>query len=123
MLTRPYRYLTTKASLELHHITCVSLDISILIVRFEDRACVCVDTPMSHQKRTRHPSAKVSWLFDELSDNNPSDDELSLSASLAVNKQILKVILTPGNDVILVAFQINGRYNTYACDGVCRHIN
>ena len=31
------------------------------------------------------PSTKVSWLFDELSDNNASDDGLSLSVSLGVN--------------------------------------
>ena len=43
------------------------------------------------------PSTKASWPFDELSDNNASDDGLSLSASVAVNKQILEVIPTPGN--------------------------
>ena len=52
-----------------------------------------------------------------------SDDGLSLSASVAVNKQILEVIPTPGNDAILVAYQINARYNIYACDGTFRHIN
>ena len=52
-----------------------------------------------------------------------SDDSLSLSATVAVNKQILEVILTPGNDAILVAYQINAHYNTYACDGAFRHIN
>ena len=65
---------------------------------------------------------KVSWLFDELSDN-ASDDGLSLSASVAVNKQILEVIPTPGNDAILVVYQINARYNTYARDGAFRRIN
>ena len=50
-----------------------SLDISILIVRFGDRARMCkVDTPTSHQKQIHHPSTKASWLFDELSDNNSS---------------------------------------------------
>ena len=82
-----------------------------------------VDTPMSHQKQICHPSTKVSWLFYKLSDNNASDDGLSLSASVAVNKQILEVILMLGNDAILVAYQINARYNTYACDGTFRHIN
>ena len=54
VLTRPYQYLTTKALIELHHITCVSLDISVLIVRFGDRARACrVDT---HQKQTSCPS-------------------------------------------------------------------
>ena len=37
---------------------------------------------------------KFSWLFDELSDNNASDDGLSLSASVAVSKQISEVIPT-----------------------------
>ena len=47
-----------------------------------------------------------------------SDDGLSLLASVAVNKQILEVILKPGNDAILVVYQINARYNTYTCDGL-----
>ena len=47
-----------------------------------------------------------------------SDNGLSLSVSVAVNKQILEVILTPGNDAILVVYQINAHYNTYACDGI-----
>ena len=50
------------------------------------------------QERICHPSTKVSWLFDELSDNNASDNGLSLSASVAVNKQISKMIPTPGNN-------------------------
>ena len=33
VLTRRYQHLTTKASIEPHHITCVTLDISVLIVR------------------------------------------------------------------------------------------
>ena len=66
---------------------------------------------------------QVSWLFDELSDNNASDNGVSLSASVVVNKQILKVILTPGNDAILMVYQINARYNTYADDGTLRYIN
>ena len=81
------------------------------------------DTRMSHQKQTRRPSTKVSWLFDELFDNNASDDGLSLSACVAVNKQISEVILTPGNNTILVAYQINARYNTYAHDSAFYHIN
>ena len=84
MLTRPYQHLTTKASIDLHHITCISLDISVLIVRFGDQACTCrVDNPTSHQKWTRHPSTKVSQLFDELSNNNTSKDRLPLSVSVA----------------------------------------
>ena len=58
-----------------------------------------IDTSMSHQKQTRHPSTKVAWRFEELFDNNASDNGLSLSASVAVNKQILEVILTPDKDV------------------------
>ena len=46
VLMRPYRHLTTKASIEPHHLTCVSLDISVWIVRYGDRAHVCrVNTP------------------------------------------------------------------------------
>ena len=107
VLIRQYRHLTTKASIELHHITCVTLDISILIVRFGDRACACrVDTPTSHPRTNSPPfSTKVSWLFDKLSDNNASDDGLFLSASVAVNKQISEVIPMPGNNAILVVYQ------------------
>ena len=101
MLTRPYQHLTTKASIKPHHITCISLDISIVIVRFGDQICACrVDTPTSYQKRTRCPSTKVSWLFKEFSENNVSDDRLSLSV---FNKQISEVILMLGNDAILIA--------------------
>ena len=46
-----------------------------------------------------------------------------LSMKVAVNKQILEVILTLGNDVTLVAYQINARYNTYVHDGAFCHIN
>ena len=42
---------------------------------------------------------------------------------VAVNKQILEVILMPGNNAILMAYQINIRYNTRARDGTCHHIN
>ena len=52
-----------------------------------------------------------------------SNDGLSLSVSVAVNKQILEVILMPGNDAILMAYQINTCYNTYAHDGTFRRIN
>ena len=45
---------------------------------------------------------KVSWLFDELCDNNASGNGLSLSASVAVNKQILQVILILGNYTMLI---------------------
>ena len=58
-----------------------------------------------------------------LMNNNPSDDGLSLSASVAVNKQILEVIPTPDNDAILMVYQINTRYNTYARDGAFCCIN
>ena len=78
---------------------------------------------MSHQKQTCRPLKKVSQLADELSDNNASDDGLSLSVSVSVNKQISDVILTLGNDAILMAYQINAHYNTYARDGAFHHIN
>ena len=66
---------------------------------------------------------KVSWLFNKLSDNNASDDGLFLSASVAVNKQISKVILTPGNNAILVVYQINTRHYTYTGDSAFCGIN
>ena len=72
-LTRPYRHLTFLASIEPRRITCVSHDISVSILGFGARARACrMDTPTSCQKRTRCPSTKVSWLFEELSDNNAS---------------------------------------------------
>ena len=50
VLMRRYRQLTNKGLIEPHHITCVSLDISVLIVRFGDQARACrVGTPTSHQ--------------------------------------------------------------------------
>ena len=58
----------------------------------------------------------------ELSDNNVSDDELSLLANVAV-KQILEVILMLDKDVILMAYQINVRYNANAHDNAFYHIN
>ena len=63
------------------------------------------------REQTCRPSTKVSWLFDKLSDNNASDDGLSLSASVAVNKQILKVIHMSGNNAILAVYQINACIN------------
>ena len=101
VLTRRYRHLTAKALIEPHHITCIT--ISVLMVRFGDRAFACrVDTLRAIRQQTRHPSTDVFWLFNELSDNNASDDGLSLSASVAVNKQISEVIPKPGNDAIFV---------------------
>ena len=76
-----------------------------------------VDIPTSYLRMNLPPfNKKISWLFDELSDDNASDDGLSLSASVAVNKQILEVIPMPGNDAILMVYQINARYNTYPLD-------
>ena len=51
----------------------------------------------------------VSWLFDELSDNNASDNGLSLSASVA------------GNDAILMVHQIIACYNTCARDCILQY--
>ena len=45
---------------------------------------------------------KFSWPFDELSDNNESDNGLSLAANVAINEQILGVIFTLGNDATLM---------------------
>ena len=61
--------------------------------------------------------------YEELSDNNASDNGLSLSASVTFNKQISEVIPTLGSNSIFVVYQINTRYNTYVCDGAFRHIN
>ena len=55
--------------------------------------------------------------------NYASDDGLSLSASVAVNKPISEVIPTLGNDVIPAVYQINTCYNTYAHDGAFCCIN
>ena len=59
---RWYQHLAAKASIELHHIACVTLDISVFIVRFGDRACACrVDTPMSYL-RTNLPPFNKNFL-------------------------------------------------------------
>ena len=47
------------------------------------------------------------------------NDGVSLVVSVAVNEQIWEVILMPGNNAILVVYQINTRYNTYAPKGLC----
>ena len=52
------------------------------------------------QKRIYCPS-KVSWL---LSDNNISDNGLSLAVSVAINEQISEVIPMLGNNAILTAY-------------------
>ena len=69
---------------------CVTLDISVFIVRFGDQARTWrVDTPTSHPRMNLPPfNKKVSWLFDELSANNASDDGLSLSVSVTVNTNL-----------------------------------
>ena len=72
VLMRPYKHLTIKASIQLHHLMCITLDISLLIVTL---CCACsVDSPASHQKQICLPSTKVSRLFDESSNNNASND-------------------------------------------------
>ena len=63
---------------------------------------------------------KSFWLFDELSDNDVSDGWIILISKC---RQILEVILTAGNDAILVVYQLNAHYNTYARDGAFRRIN
>ena len=51
VLMRPYRHLTTKASIEPHHIMCVTLDISVFIVRFSRPSTrVQCKYTASHQK-------------------------------------------------------------------------
>ena len=128
MLTRPDRNFTTKALIEPNHIKCASLYISILIVRFGDLACTyTVDTPQAVRNELAALQQKFLGLFDKLSDNNASDDALSLSSSVAVNKQILEVILmlgnNRGNNATLMTCQINACYNTYAHDGTFCHKN
>ena len=44
-----------------------------------------------------------------------------LQVKQLINKS--RVILTLGNNAILIAYQINTRYNTYAHDGALCHIN
>ena len=69
---------------------------------------------------------QLGWLSlggSQLSDTNASYDGLSLSVSVAVNKQISEVILIPDNDAILMEYQINACYNTFACEGTFRRIN
>ena len=62
VLMRRYRQLTTKASIEPHHIMCVTPYISVLIVRFGDRARACrVDTPTSYS-RTNLPPLNINFL-------------------------------------------------------------
>ena len=59
VLARQYRHLTTKASIGPHHIMCVTLDISVLIVRFGDRARACrVDIPTIHPRTNLSPFNK-----------------------------------------------------------------
>ena len=59
VLTRRYQHLTTKGLMEPHHITCVTFDISVFIVRFGDQACACrVDTPTSHPRTNLPPFNK-----------------------------------------------------------------
>ena len=48
---------------------------------------------------------------------------MALSVSVLVNKQISEMILMLGNNVILMEYQINARYATYARDGAYCHIN
>ena len=52
-----------------------------------------------------------------------SQDRFSLSVSVTVNEEISEVIVTASDDTILVAYQINTRYNTYASNGTFRRIN
>ena len=59
VLTRWYRHLTTKALIELHQITCITLNISVFIVRFGDRARACrVDAPTSDPRTNLPPFNK-----------------------------------------------------------------
>ena len=92
VLTRPYQHLTTKALIEPYHITCVSLDISVLIVRFGNRARACRVQAIRNELTTLQQ--KFLGYLSNCPDNNALDNRLSLSASVAINKQISEVILT-----------------------------
>ena len=60
---------------------------------------------------TNVPPFNKSFLaFDKLSDNYASDHELSLSMSVAANKEISKVILMLCHNAILVVYKINVHY-------------
>ena len=59
----------------------------------------------------------------QLSDNNASDDELSLAGSVAVNEQFLEVIVMLGNDMPHLKHTKLTPINTNAHDGTVHHIN
>ena len=60
VLLRPYRHLATKA--EPHHITCVSLDISVLIVRLW-RPSTCMQCRYPYEpSETNSPPFNKSFL-------------------------------------------------------------
>ena len=75
-----------------------------MIVTFGDQAHVCRVRAIRNKLTTLQQTFLGYLMTDNLSDNNASDDGLSLSASVAVDKQISEVILTLGNDAILVAY-------------------
>ena len=79
VLTRPYRHLTTKALIGLHRITCLTLDISVLIVRlWRPSMRMQCRYPYEPSEMNLPSFTKVSWLFDKSSNNNPSNDGLSV---------------------------------------------
>ena len=86
VFTRPYQHLTTKASIELHYITCVSLD-DIWLWDLETEH-VCAEYEPLETNSLPFNKSFLAINFDELSDNNVSEDGLSISVSVDVNKQI-----------------------------------
>jgi len=116
VLTRPYWHLTFKALIGPHCIASHAFHkIIVLIIGFGDWAHTCkMDTLTSCQKWTHHPSTRVCLLFDELSDNNASDDGF-ISTVYSSSLWILCFIcsftssnwITLDNNAILMAYQIN----------------
>ena len=64
----------------------------------------CKTENSRNPRKLRSSNKTHPMVFDHLSDNNVSNNGLSFTVSVAVNKQISEVILTPGNDAILVAY-------------------
>ena len=78
VLTRQYHHLTTKASIELDQITCVTLNITVFIEIWRPSTRVQSRYPYE-------PSENELAALQQKCDNNASDDGLSLLARVAVN--------------------------------------
>ena len=86
----------------MHQITWDQHNISVSIVGFGDCARMCrMDTPTSCQKQICSSSTKVSWHY------KYSAYPSSLFKFFALFAALLLMILTPGTNAILMAYQIN----------------